>query len=147
MIPLSLGFYCEQPQILLAGKKYIFGPQGSLLAQSLQLTRLPRLTSEDCAAPCWRHPGPFTPCSASVGGVGGGEGGAVPLLHWVPSRRRPSRNPQVPPTPSFGGADRPLPLPLSVPQFQGPTKSMKSPPHTHVLPLRYTQGWVPGVPS
>lgn len=74
MIPLSQGFYCEQPQILLAGKKYIFGPQGSLLAQSLQLTRLPRLTSEDCAAPCWRYPGPFTPCTALVGGAGAGEG-------------------------------------------------------------------------
>lgn len=89
MIPLSPGFYCEQPQILLAGKKYIFGPQGSLLAQSLQLAQLPRLTSEDCAAPCWRHPSPFTPCSILVGGE---EGGTMPLLHWVQSRRRPSGN-------------------------------------------------------
>lgn len=74
MIPLSQGFYCEQPQILLAGKKYIFGPQGLLLAQSLELTRLPRLTSEDCDAPCQRHSGPFAPCAALVGGAGGGEG-------------------------------------------------------------------------
>lgn len=79
MIPLCPGFYCEQPQILLAGKKYIFGPQGSLLAQSLQLTRFPRLTSEDCVALCWRRLGPFTPSSALVGGIRGGEGETVPF--------------------------------------------------------------------
>lgn len=89
MIPLSQGFYCEQPQILLAGKKYIFGPQGLLLAQSLELTRLPKLTSEDCAAPCWRHPGLLAPVLPwwEVQEVGRGN---VPLLHWVGSKRRPS---------------------------------------------------------